>query len=90
MEVQRLADKEELGKCAWCGGHIRKDVPVFGFGGKIRPGTDLSEYEGDAIVIGLVTKGKSIPMIVTTPNSQASRRERTSCLWYVPKSAGMK
>ncbi|NIO05998.1 MAG: hypothetical protein GTN74_15780 [Proteobacteria bacterium] len=51
---------------------------VFGFGGKARPGVDLSEYEGKAIEITIVTISKRVPMIVTSADSEAKRKGKDS------------
>jgi len=73
MEVNRILDEEALGKCAWCGNRIDDDLEVFGFGARIRPGIDLSEYEGEAIELKLLTKDRSVPMMVTSESSEAKR-----------------
>jgi hypothetical protein len=35
-------------------------MEVFGFGAKLEPDADLSEYEGHCIQIGLVSEEKSV------------------------------
>ncbi len=39
----------------------------------MRPGIDLSEYEGQTIELTLVTKDRSVPMMVTSKASVAKR-----------------
>jgi hypothetical protein len=73
MDVRIVPADEVMGSCAWCGKHIPDDTPVFGFGGKARPGVDLSEYEGKAIEITIVTISKRVPMMVTSADSEAKR-----------------
>ncbi len=62
-----------MGSCAWCGKPIPEDTPVFGFGGKARPGVDLSKYEGKAVEITIVTMNRRVPMMVPSADSQAKR-----------------
>ena len=46
-------------------------MPVFGFGGRKRPGVDLTEYEGSAILISLATVPKEVICMVTATGSPA-------------------
>ena len=55
MEYDIIADEEALSKCTWCGRHITDDMEVFGAGAKLKPGVDLSEYEGHCINISLIS-----------------------------------
>ena len=73
MEARIVSDEEALGQCAWCEKPIDDDREVFGFGAKIRPGADLSEYEGEAIELRLVTNDRTLPMMVTSEDSEAKR-----------------
>jgi len=73
MDVRIVPEDEVIGTCAWCGKHIPDDTPVFAFGAKSRPGVDLSEYEGRAIEITIVARRKSVPMMVTSADSEAKR-----------------
>ncbi|MFC1635797.1 hypothetical protein ACFL5Z_13240 [Planctomycetota bacterium] len=60
-----------MSRCSWCGQSIPEDTPVFGFGGKTRPGVDIAEFEGGAIRISLVTQDRTVTAIVPTAGSQA-------------------
>jgi hypothetical protein len=71
MEFSIIPDNEALSKCAWCESHITEYMEVFGFGAKLKPDVDLSEYEGHCIQIGLLSEGKSIYMMVTGQGSEA-------------------
>ena len=71
MEFSIIPDKEALRNCAWCESQITDHMEVFGFGAKLKPDVDLSEYEGHCIQIGLVSEEKSVYMIVTGQGSEA-------------------
>jgi hypothetical protein len=73
MKVRRVSDEEALGKCAWCDKKIAEDSEVFGFGATIQPDADLSKYEGEAIALPIVTGDRSVPMLVTSEDSEAKR-----------------
>ena len=73
MKARRISDEEALGKCAWCDKKITEDIEVFGFGATIRPDADLSNYEGEAIALPIVTEDRSVPMLVTSEGSEAKR-----------------
>jgi len=71
MEVQIISDEEAIGRCAWCRNQISDDIEVFAVGAKVRPGADLSDYEGKAIQLMIVSEDRFIPMVVTTDVSEA-------------------
>ena len=71
MDACRVPPEEAIGKCAWCGKPIPDDAPVFGLGAKKRPGIDVSEFEGGAIRIPLVTEDQSVIAIVPAADSEA-------------------
>lgn len=71
MKAKCVPDKIALGRCSWCGKRIKANVPVYAFGGKKRPGVDLSEFEGSAIQISLATVAKEVICMVTGPGSPA-------------------
>ncbi|MEE4314518.1 MAG: hypothetical protein V2J11_08450, partial [Desulfofustis sp.] len=66
-----VSDKKALGRCSWCGKKIKAGAPVYGFGGRKRLGIDLTEYQGSAILISLITVPKEVICMVTTPDSPA-------------------
>ena len=82
MEFSIIPDKEALSKCAWCRNHIHDDMEVFGFGAKLRPDVDLSEYESHCIEIDLVSEQKTVYMMVTAQDSEA-KKEGKDCMFLV-------
>ena len=73
MDVHIVLPEKVLGKCAWCRKRVSKGKPVYGLGAKARKNVDLSEYEGSAIEITIVTQDKLVPMIVAGADSEAKR-----------------
>ena len=71
MKAKRVPDKKALGRCCWCGRKIKQNMPVFGLAGRQRPGVDLTEYEGSAILISLATIQKEVICMVSAPGSKA-------------------
>ncbi len=71
MNAKRVPAEKALERCSWCGRRIKSNVPVFGFGGKQRPGVDLTQYEGSAIMISLATVPKEVICMVAAPDSPA-------------------
>jgi len=71
MDACQVPIEEAIGKCSWCGKVIPDDSPVFGFGAMKRPGADVSEFEGEAIRIFLVTQDRSVIATVTAADSEA-------------------
>jgi hypothetical protein len=82
MEFSIIPDKEALSKCAWCRSQISDDMEVFGFGAKLRPNVDLSDYESHCIEIGLVSEEKPVYMMVTARDSEA-KKEGKDCMFLV-------
>ena len=82
MEFSIIPDKEALSRCAWCQSRIYDDMEVFGFGAKLKPDIDLSEYESHCIEIGLVSEEKPVYMIVTAEGSEA-KSEGKDCMFLV-------
>ena len=73
MDAYRIPLEEAVGKCSWCDKTIPDDVPTFGFGGKMKHGIDLSEFEGGAVRMLLLTQEKQVIAIVPTADSEAKR-----------------
>jgi hypothetical protein len=82
MEFSIIPDREALSKCAWCRSRIYDDTVVFGFGAKLRPNVDLSEYEGHCIEIGQVAEEKPLYMMVTAKDSEAKKKGK-DCMFLV-------
>ena len=47
-------------ECGWCGKTIGEDEPVFGVGGRVHEGIDLSLVEGKVIELTFETAGKTV------------------------------
>ncbi|MCI0461440.1 MAG: hypothetical protein L0Z62_31200 [Gemmataceae bacterium] len=59
--------------CGWCGKTIPPDTEVFGGGGKVRPGVDLSHKAGQVLPLYLSRLAKTVLVAVTGLDSQARR-----------------
>ncbi len=86
MEFSIIPDKEALSRCAWCQNRIYDDMEVFGFGAKLKPDVDLSEYESHCIQLDLVSEEKPVYMMVTAQDSEA-KREGKDCMFLVCSEA---
>jgi hypothetical protein len=73
MKPKRIPPEKALGRCAWCGKAIPDDVEVFGVDGKLRPGVDLSAFEGAGVRIALASCNKNLIAIVPAADSDARR-----------------
>ena len=82
MEFNIIPDKEALSRCAWCENRIYDDMEVFGFGAKLKPEVDLSEYESHCIQLDLVSEEKPVYMMVTAHDSEA-KSEGKDCMFLV-------
>jgi hypothetical protein len=59
--------------CGWCGKNIPPDVQVFGGGGKVRPGMDISDKAGQVIALRFAGVDKTVLIAVSTLDSEARR-----------------
>ena len=82
MEFNIIPDKEALSRCAWCQSRIYDEMEVFGFGAKLKPNVDLSEYESHCIQIDPVSEEKPVYMMVTAQGSEA-KSEGKDCMFLV-------
>ncbi|MGD9080820.1 MAG: hypothetical protein PVG96_15845 [Desulfobacterales bacterium] len=82
MEFNIIPDKEALSRCAWCQTRIYDDMEVFGFGAKLKPDVDLSEYETHCIQLDLVSAEKPVYMMVAAQDSEA-KKEGKDCMFLV-------
>ena len=82
MEFSIIPDKEALSRCAWCQTRIYDDMEVFGFGAKLKPDVDLSEYESHCIQLDLVSEEKPVYMMVTAQDSEA-KIDGKDCMFLV-------
>jgi len=69
----RVSSEEATRRCCWCGMRIGEDSAVFGIGCKTRPGVDLSQFEGAAMRMRLVTLDRDVVVIVSSADSDAKR-----------------
>ena len=90
MEFSIIPDKEALSQCAWCQSHITEYMEVFGFGAKLKPNVDLSEYESHCIQIGLVSEEKSVYMMVTGQGSEAKSEGKDGMFLVCSEACGKK
>lgn len=72
MKIKRVG-QEGISKCSWCGRRIKADAPAYSLCGRKRPGVDLTEYEGSAILISLATVPKEVICMVTAADSPAKK-----------------
>ena len=59
--------------CGLCGKHIPEDTEVFGGGGKVRSGIDLTPYAGRVLPVRLVSVAKTVLIAVPGADSPARR-----------------
>lgn len=90
MEFSIIPDNEALSECAWCQSHITEYMEVFGFGAKLNPNVDLSEYEGHCIQIELALKEKSVYMMVTGQGSEAKNEGKDVMFLVCSKACAKK
>ena len=90
MEFSIIPDNEALSKCAWCESHITDHMEVFGFGAKLKPDVDLSDYEGHCIQIGLDSEENSVYMMVTGQGSEAKNEGKDAMFLVCSEACGKK
>jgi hypothetical protein len=59
--------------CGWCGKTIPPDTEVFGGGGKVRPGVDVTPQAGQVMALYLAGPDKTVLVAVTALDSDARR-----------------
>ena len=82
MDACRVPPEQAMHNCSWCGKPIPDDTPVYGLSGKKRPGMDVSEFEGGAIQISLVSQDRHVIAIVPPADSDA-RQDGNDLLFMV-------
>ncbi len=60
-------------RCAWCMKKISDDSSLLGLNVKLADGVDFTESEGEIIQVFLESRHTSVPMIVTTSDSEAKK-----------------
>ena len=73
MNTKAIPAYKALGRCAWCRARIPNDAPVCALGGRKRPEVDLSDCEGKAIRIQLVTRNHSVIALIPAADSDARK-----------------
>lgn len=61
-------------RCAWCRRTIKENQPLFAISTKFAKGVDYSDKEGDIIEVYLNDLQTTVPMIVTTADSEAKKQ----------------
>jgi hypothetical protein len=74
--------------CGWRGRRIAPNTPVFGSGGKARPGIDLSAYEGQVIPLPFLGQDKTVFVAVPALDSEARRQGHDSAFMACNESRG--
>ena len=59
--------------CGWCGRRVPTDMPVFGGGGKARPGINVNAHAGQVLRVYLEGQRKTVLVAVTGRGSEARR-----------------
>jgi hypothetical protein len=71
MNKEPMDPAEVTQTCCWCGRHIGDDSPLYAIGVKVKPGVDISEYEGGVMAIQMTTQPMQMYAVVTGADSQA-------------------
>jgi len=71
MEFSIIPDQDALSKCTWCHEYLGDHSDAFGIGVKLKPQTDLADYETHCIEILLGSDEKPVFMLVTPAGSEA-------------------
>jgi hypothetical protein len=90
MEFYIIPDKEALSRCAWCHGHINDEMEVFGFGAKLKPDIDLSQYESHCIQIDLASEDRAVYMLVAAQGSEAKSEGKDGMFLVCSEDCGQK
>jgi len=88
MDFSIIPDKDALGKCTWCRNHINEEAEVFCIGAKLKPDTDLSEYQSHCIEIDLGAEKKQVCMMVTAKGSEARNAGNDGMFMVCSKKCG--
>lgn len=64
---------EIMFRCAWCMKKIAAEDPLLGLNITFADNVDFSEKEGEIIQVFLESRNTSVPMIVTTSDSEAKK-----------------
>ena len=88
MDYAIIPDEQALGKCTWCRKQITEESEVFGMGVKLKPGVNLSEYEGHCVQIDLTSREKAVSMLVPMQGSEAREEGNDGIFLLCSKACG--
>lgn len=77
-------------KCAWCMKKIGDNEPLQAIDVKFAERTDYSNNEGEIIQVFLHSRQTSVPMIVTTADSEAKKNGQDGLFTGCSKPCGKK
>jgi len=90
MKYHIIPDEDALGKCSWCNSRIHENTEVFALGAKLRSEIDLSEYQSHCIEIALVSREKTVNMMVTAEGSEAKKDNKDTMFMVCSEKCGSK
>lgn len=77
-------------RCAWCMKKIAEDQPLYAISIKFVEGINYSDKEGEIIQVYLNSRKTSVPMIVTTADSEAKKHGQDGLFTNCSKNCGEK
>lgn len=77
-------------KCAWCMKKIGDDEPLHAIDVKFSEGIDYSDKEGEIVQVYLNSRQTSVPMIVTTADSEAKKKGQDGLFTVCCRECGEK
>ncbi|MFD1361113.1 hypothetical protein [Lentibacillus salinarum] len=77
-------------RCAWCMKKIGDNQPLHAIDVKFAAGIDYSDKEGEIVQVYLNSRQTSVPMIVTTADSEAKKNGQDGLFTVCSKKCGKK
>ncbi|WP_010530123.1 hypothetical protein [Lentibacillus jeotgali] len=77
-------------RCAWCMKKIGDNEPLHAIDVKFAEGIDYSDEEGEIVQVYLNSRQTSVPMIVTTADSEAKKNGQDGLFAVCSKACGEK
>lgn len=77
-------------RCAWCMKKIGKNQPLSAINVKFNEGIDFKDREGEIIQVYLYSRHTSVPMIVTTSDSEAKKHGQDGLFVVCSEKCGQK
>ncbi|WP_100009886.1 hypothetical protein [Lentibacillus sediminis] len=77
-------------RCAWCMRKIAENQPLYAINVKFAEGIDNSDREGEIVQIYLSSRKTSVPMIVTTADSEAKKNGQDGLFTLCSRECGDK